>query len=87
MVNKVRVGDKLTLPSGEVVHVSMAADPARPWRPHKVGTSWGLRREQPPGQVHREIWLYYTGDQPLPLRLDERDAAALAFELNRVGPT
>jgi hypothetical protein len=52
-----------------------------------VGALWGVRRERPPEQVHREAWQHYTGDKSVPLLLVERDAVALAVALNRVGPT
>lgn len=87
MTSNVRVGDTLALPSGEVVYIATAADPARPWRAHQMGGLWGIRREQPPGQVHREAWQHYTGDKAIPLLLVEGDAVAFANGLNRVRPT
>jgi len=83
----VRVGDTLTLPSGHIVYIAAASDPRRPWRAHQVGALWGVRRERPPEQVHREAWEHYTGDKSVPLLLVLHDAVALAFALNRVGPT
>jgi hypothetical protein len=35
--------------------------------------------------VFREPWEQYTGDKSAPLLFVERDAAALAYVLNRVG--
>jgi hypothetical protein len=86
MSSKIRVGDRLTLPSGKTVSIAIDADPRRPWRPHGMGTMWAVRREQRPGQVHREPWEYYTGNDTAALWLVESDAAALAFELNRACP-
>jgi hypothetical protein len=86
VARRLRVGDTLTLPSGEVVSITTAADPARPWRAHEVSVLWGVRREQPPGQVHREPWQHYHGDKPGPLLLAQRDAFALAYALNVVAP-
>ena len=86
VARRLRVGDTVALPSGEVVYIAAAADSARPWRAHRVGALWGVRREQPPAQVHREPWHHYTGDKSVPLFLVERDALALAYALNFVGP-
>ena len=83
---KIRVGDRLTLPSGKIVTLSSPADPQRPWRAHGMGTMWTVRREHTPDHVHREAWQYYAGEDTLPLWLTESDAVFLAFDLNRVYP-
>ena len=82
--SRLRVGDTLTLPSGAKVYIVMSADPRRPWRAHQVGNKWGVRREAPPTQVHRQAWQYYTDDKGVTLSLGESDATALALALNRV---
>ena len=82
---KIRVGDRLTLPSGISVVAAFASDPSRPWRAHPAGTMWEVRREQGRAHVHHEAWHCYP-DSTSPLGLTEADAAALAFQLNRVYP-
>jgi hypothetical protein len=76
----------LSLPSGTKVYMTISADPGRPWRIHQVGSKWGVRREAPPTQVHRQAWQYYTDEKGVALSLGESDATALAFALNRVLP-
>lgn len=86
MPAKLRVGDSATLPSGRVVCITLPADPRRPWRAHQVGDRWGVRREESASLVHQHAWQVWTEDEAAPLRLDEADAVALAFALNRVTP-
>lgn len=80
MATKVRVGDTVTLPSGLVVPITVAADPARPWAAIEVTHLWHVCRDhghEQPGVSH------YFGGRPHLLQLDEADARALAAALNR----
>jgi len=84
MVKAVRVGDTVTLPSGLVVPITVAADPGRPWAPIAVTHLWHVCRAHghgEPGVSH-----YFGGRRHL-LQLDEADARALAAALNRARPT
>lgn len=82
MVKKVLVGEKVELPSGRAVSITVASDPSRPWRPHARGNAWLLRRENAASRVHEQAWQVYEASGLLPLELDKGDAAALAQRLN-----
>jgi hypothetical protein len=87
MRRMVRVGDTLTLPSG----TSCTSPPLRILGDHgeliKSALCGAYDASGQPEQVHREAWEHYTGDKSVPLLLVLHDAVALAFALNRVGPT
>jgi hypothetical protein len=72
-----RVGDKVTLPSGKVVTVKVPGDPGNPWQPLEIQWYWQVCKLH---DVH--VCFMFDGDQPA--QLTEADARALAEALNRV---
>ncbi len=81
---KTKVGDEVRLPSGVSVRVTTAVDAKRPWSLVGVGHVWQIRRHQP--DQSGSGWQYFFGTSPVPLQLDEADAAALMKILNQVQP-
>ena len=81
MSNAPEVGGQVTLPSGLVVLITVAADPDRPWSAVPLGHRWQV------GRLHlndgsSRLSLYHAGKR-MPLQLDQVDARTLAEILNR----
>jgi hypothetical protein len=74
-----RVGENVKLPSGIVVRITCAADPARPWGAVHLGRHWCVLREFEKGYGVQ----HYFGGRSVPYQLAEADALALAEALNR----
>lgn len=81
MARTIRVGDGVTLPSGRVVRVTVAAEATRPWAAIETGWLWHVCRDH--GRDHPLVSFYFDPVRRTPLQLDEADAKALAAALNR----
>jgi hypothetical protein len=82
MPKSVKVGDKVTLPSGRTVLVTIEAVRDRPWAAIKTGWLWHVCREHG-REGHPLVSFYFDPVRRTPLQLDEADAKALAAILNR----
>ena len=78
-----KVGDRLTLPSGRQALLTVSAVPSRPWQAVENGWRWAVVREH--GIAGRPSVSFYFGGEARPIDLDESDARALAAALNAVG--
>ncbi len=83
-MKRIRVGDRITLPSGMKFKVTCAADPKRPWAAVHLGRHWHVMRERHDGG--RLGVEHYFGGHLAPLQLDEADAESVAAILNEVRP-
>ena len=82
MAKAIRVGDKVTLPSGRAVLVTIEAVRDRPWAAFETGWVWHVCREH--GREGHPLASYYFDPvRRTPLQLDEADAKATAAFLNR----
>ena len=78
-MKRVKLGDKVALPSGVAMKATTLADRSRPWSARQVGRHWHVvRAGKESGEEH-----YFAG-RLTPLQLDEVDAVAAAMILNTV---
>ena len=84
MSNAPQVGDHITLPSGRVVLVTVAAERNRAWEATQFGGGWRVCR--PPESLGSFNVSNFFGGKRSPLDLEKGDALLLAIELNRVVP-
>jgi hypothetical protein len=73
-----KVGDKVTIPSGTAVRLTLPAIPRRSWRAACLNGTWYVLRSG------LQVQLYPDPLRGLALELTESDAQALAQSLNDV---
>lgn len=77
-----KVDENVTLPSGLVVRLTVAADPARRWSAVEIGFRWHVCRQHADASQPL-VQHFFHPTRPHPLQLNEADAKALALALNR----